>query len=239
MSQTQVPISRELLEALQKLSSLLESDDSLNSTLNTIVELAVGTLPGCDSAAVTLIMNGGPGTAAASDEHALEIDKIQYETGEGPCVQATRTGEFLQIKAVSEETRWPEFCKRAAQKGFGSNLSFPLKSNGSAGALNVYANTEHAFGDLEIALGQIYADQASIALRNAHTYSAARALANQLNEALESRDLIGQAKGIIMERERVPDDEAFAMLVTISQNSNIKLRDVAKRLVSDARGAPA
>ncbi len=228
-----ISLSPELLDALHKLSSLLEGEDALTTTLNTIVELAVGTLPGCDSCGVTLRAEGKLGTAAASDEYTLEIDRIQYETDEGPCVEALRTGEFREITAISAETRWPDFCRGAAEKGFGSNLSFPLKSDGWAGALNIYAISEGAFDDEARGLGEIYAAQTTIALRNAQIYDAARALARQLDEALTSRDVIGQAKGILMEREQVNPDEAFGMLVTLSQNANIKLREVAQRVVSD------
>lgn len=230
----EISLSPDLLTAVHKLSSLLEGDDSLGVTLNTIVELAVGTLPGCDSCGVTLRHDGKMLTAAASDEYTLEIDKIQYETDEGPCVEALRTGEFRQIEAISEETKWPDFCSGASVKGFGSNLSFPLKSDGWAGALNVYATSERAFDARSIAIAEIYATQATIALRNAQIYAAARALAGQLDEALLSRDVIGQAKGILMERERTSDDQAFAMLVSISQNENIKLREVAERLVANS-----
>lgn len=230
---SKLEVSPELLEALQRLSSLLESDDPLQKTLDTVAELSVRTLPGCDSAGVTLRSEGNYSTTAATDEFSLKMDRIQYEAGEGPCVEALETAEFRQIQAVSQELRWRDFCRRAQQDGFGSNLSFPLRINGSVGVLNIYAKNERAFDDRTIEIGQIFARQVSIALRNAQMYVAARDLAKQLNEALETRDLIGQAKGILMERESISDEEAFAMLRTISQHANVKLRDIAQRLVEE------
>ncbi len=230
---SKLEISPELLDALQKLSSLLESEDALEKTLQSVVDLSTGTLPGCDAAGVTLRIDGKKTTAAASDEYTLEIDKIQYDLDEGPCLAALEESEFKKIDAVSEESRWPEFCRRAAEKGFRSSLSFPLKSNGTVGALNIYATEERAFGEDDIGVAKIFARQASIALANAQTYVAARRLSDQLNEALKSRDMIGQAKGILMEREGVSDEEAFEMLKTISQNSNVKLRDIAQRLIEE------
>ncbi|HEY7874874.1 MAG TPA: GAF and ANTAR domain-containing protein [Actinomycetota bacterium] len=112
-------------------------------------------------------------------------------------------------------------------------VSHPLHINGSVGALNLYSTEEHGFDEASRAIGEIFARQATIALRNASTYLAARMLAEQLNEALESRDLIGRAKGILMEREGVTDDEAFHMLRVISQNTNVKLRDIAQRVVEE------
>lgn len=226
-------ISPALLDALQKLSSLLESHDALDETLNTVVGLSVAALPGCDSAGVTIRVKGKHTTAAASDEYALEIDKIQYDSNEGPCVYALENSEFQHIDAVSEETRWPEFCSRAAEKGFRSSLSFPLNQNGTAGALNIYSKTERAFDQVAIKMAEIFAKQATVALQNAQTYSAARNVAENLNEALKSRDKIGQAKGILMEREGVSDDEAFEMLKMISQKSNVKLRDIAQLLAEE------
>ncbi|MGH3119308.1 MAG: ANTAR domain-containing protein [Gaiellales bacterium] len=230
---SKLEISTELLDSLQRLSSLLESEDALEESLSTVVNLSVVALPGCDAAGVTLRAEGRDTTAAASDEYTLEIDKIQYDSGEGPCVTAITEAKVQQIKAISQETRWPEFCRRAAERGVKSTLSFPLRSNGTVGALNLYAKTERAFTETSVEVGHIFANQATIALLNAHTYVAARQVAEQLNEALKTRDMIGQAKGILMEREGVSDDEAFDMLKTISQNSNVKLRDIARRLIDE------
>lgn len=234
---SKLEISTELLDALQRLSSLLESEDALEKSLSTVVDLSVVALPGCDSAAVTLRADGKDSTAAASDEYTLEIDKIQYDEGQGPCVSAITEEKVQQIVAISEETRWPEFCRRAAERGIGSTLSFPLKSNGTVGALNLYAKTERAFTDASLEVGHIFAKQATIALLNAHTYVAAHHVAEQLNEALKTRDMIGQAKGILMEREGISDEAAFDMLKTISQNSNVKLRDIARRLIDERAGS--
>ena len=230
---SKLEITTEMLAALQELSSLLESDDVLGTTLKSVADLSVGALPGCDSAGVTLRVDGRHTTAAASDDYAWEIDQIQYDTEEGPCLTALKESKFHHITSVSEETRWPEFSRRAAEKSLRSSLSFPLKIEGTMGALNIYAKADDAFDEAAIGLGGIFATHANIALRNARTYAAARAVSDQLNEALKSRDMIGQAKGILMERENVSDEEAFAMLRTISQNANVKLRDVAQRLIEE------
>ncbi|MDQ3877095.1 MAG: GAF and ANTAR domain-containing protein [Actinomycetota bacterium] len=226
-------ISPEILDALQTLSSLLESEDAFERTLDTIVDLSCSTLPGCDAAGITVRIDGKDTTAASSDSYTLEIDKIQYDSGQGPCVEALETGAPQFIDAISDEIRWPEFRERAASQGLRSSASFPLRMNGSVGALNLYAREEHAFDEASRRIAEIFARQSSIALENAHIYAAARRLGDQLNEALQTRDLIGQAKGILMEREGISDPEAFEMLRTISQNSNVKLRDIAHRLVED------
>lgn len=99
--------------------------------------------------------------------------------------------------------------------------------------MNIYARAERAFDDTAIGVAEVFARQAKVALHNAQIYTAARRLADQLNEALQSRDMIGQAKGILMEREGLTDQEAFDMLRTISQNTNVKLRDIAERLIKE------
>ena len=217
------------------MSGLVASEGDLDQTLQTVVDLTVGTLPGCDSAGVTLKKGDGGMTAAGTDAFTLEIDKIQYSSGEGPCLQAMNDQEKVEIEAVSQESRWPEFTRRAQEAGFRSSLSFPLQANGSVGALNIYSKTERAFDDESRMLGDIYAKQASIALKNAITYSAAKQLTAQLEEAVASRDLIGQAKGILMERESMTDEEAFQMMVAASQAANIKVKEIALRLVEEKR----
>lgn len=230
---SQVEISPEILETLQRLSTLLEPDPSLQNTLQSVAELSVAAVGGCESAGVTLRPEHHHITAAASDDYTLEIDKIQYETGEGPCVAAMEESRFMQIETVAEEKRWPQFCRQAAGKGFKSCLSYPLDNNGTPGTLNIYARTERAFSESDIALGHLVASQASAALDNAQVFQASRHLADELQEALKSRDVIGQAKGILIERESLSDSEAFEMLKTLSQTTNTKLREVAQRLVDE------
>lgn len=229
-------MSPEFLQALQTLSALLESEDALERTLETVVDLSVKVLPGCDAAGITLRVDGRELTAAASDEFTLEIDRIQYELDQGPCLTALESSTVQKVEVVSEDSRWPEFSRHALEEGLHSVLSLPIDSDGMAGALNLYAKTERAFEDEAIeGAGEVFATQAGIAVRNAQTYLAARRVTDQLNEALQTRDMIGQAKGILMEREGISDAEAFEMLKTISQNSNMKLREIADKLIKDKK----
>ena len=230
---SKLEISPEILEALQRVSGHLESDSPVEDTLQTVADLCVSTIPGCDSAGVTVKLDGQNTTAAASDSYTLEIDKIQYDSHQGPCVSALEEQVFIQIDAVSDETRWPEFGERAAQHGFRSSLSYPLLTDETRGALNIYAKTERVFDEVGIGIGELLASQATVALKNARMFHASKHLADELQVALKSRDTIGQAKGILMERERISDSEAFEMLKTLSQSTNVKLRDVAQRLVDE------
>lgn len=232
---SKIEISPAIVEALQRVSGLTQSDSPVETTLQTVADLCVSTIQGCDSAGVTLRVDGRDTTAAASDAYTLEIDNIQYETNQGPCISALEESAFMQIDAVSEETRWPKFCERAAQQGFRSSMSFPLAADESPGALNVYAKAEGVFDDADIGIGELLASQATVAIKNARMFNASRHLADELEEALKSRDTIGQAKGILMERESISDPEAFEMLKTMSQSRNVKLREVAQRLVDESQ----
>lgn len=234
---SKLEISPGMLRALEKLTTLLETDDALDKTFDSIVELSVGVVPGCDAAAVTVRTDAGPRTTSATGDFALEIDQIQYDEDEGPCLEAMASNALQRIKAISAEARWPAFVPRAQAAGFGSNMSFPLAVNGTVGALNIYSRRESMFDESAVEIGKVFVRQARIGLNNAHAYAAARRLTDQLNEALESRDLIGQAKGILMEREGVSDAEAFGMLRKTSQHSNVKLRLVAQEIVADHRSS--
>jgi GAF domain-containing protein len=182
-------------------------------------------------AGVTMMRNGKVTTAACSDPLAREIDEVQYATGQGPCLQAFEDGAVYRIEDIATEERWPEFCAGARDKGLGSSLSMPLIADDkSLGALNLYSRSRGSFDDGR-ELAQLFADQASVAVANADLYSRALALASQLQEALESRDVIGQAKGILMATTKVSADAAFDVLRTASQQRNMKLRAVAEEVV--------
>lgn len=239
MRVSKLEMTPDILDALQSLSTLLEGENPLERTLHTVVDLSVATLPKCDFSSITLRVKDKDTTAAASNNYTREIDQIQYETGQGPCLSALESGEPQRIARIPEETRWPAFCERAEKSGLRSSASFPLPVKGAPGSLNLYSNSDGAFDGPSAAVAEIFGKQAAIALQNASLYSAALKLGDQLNEALKTRDLIGQAKGVLMEREGITDDEAFEMLKTISQNSNVRLRDIAQRLVEERAKAAA
>ena len=217
--------------------SLLAQED-VQHTLQKIVDLAVETLDGCDHAGITFLKGRRFSTPAASNDVPRKVDAIQYETGEGPCLDAIREHEVFHTGDLGHERRWPKFSLRAQREtGVTSMVCFRLFVDGDTlGALNLYSKASDAFDDQAVAVGSVFAAHAAVALSNAlHE--------EQLEEALESRDVIGQAKGIIMAREHVSADEAFDMLRRASQRVNIKLRDIASEIADSAQqpesGPPA
>jgi GAF domain-containing protein len=229
----------EFVEQLVGLSRLEAEDRSLLALLQRVADLAVDQLDGCAMAGVTLVQGDRPTTAVFTEPAAAEIDESQYDTGRGPCVDAYRTGAILRIDDTLVDDRWPEFARAAADRGVRSTLSLPLHAGSkSLGALNMYARQVGAFDDND-QMVSVFVAHAATSLANSHAYWAAQTLSEQLKEALESRAVIEQAKGILMAGTRCDADSAFEQLKRSSQRSNQKLRDIAAGIVQDATGAPA
>ncbi len=226
----------EFVEQLLGLSRLESDDRTLLPLLQRVADLAVDQLDGCDMAGVTLVRGERPTTAVFTEVEAPEIDRAQYETGRGPCVAAYRTGEILRIDDTLTDDRWPEFAASAAAHGVRSTLSLPLLTGDSIlGALNLYSRATSAFDGNE-QIVTVFVAHAATSLANSHDYWAAQMLSEQLQEALESRAVIEQAKGILIAERGCDPDEAFDVLRVRSQRENRKLRDVAGGIVFDAIG---
>ena len=199
--------------------------------MNRIAGLAVTAIPACDTCSVSLVEGHSIITQVATDARAERLDTYQYDNDSGPCLEAIRTDEFYKIASMAEETRWPEFTTRAAEEGLQSSYSVPLRVDGhTVGALNLYSWAA-PFQDSDVEISHAFGHQAAVTLANARAYQQAHDLVENLRVALESRDVIGQAKGIIMERERCTAAEAFETLRSVSQARNVKLRDLAQRVV--------
>jgi GAF domain-containing protein len=226
-------------ESLRKLVSLAGAvlgQDDLRSTFRHVTAIAVDILPDCDGASLTTFEDGRPIVAAADSEWSTRLDELQYEEREGPCLDATRTGNVFRIRDLAAESRWPFYCKRAAELGARSVASLPATSEGKVvGALNVYSRRPDAFDAEQVALGELMAAQAGVAMQVAASFFRHRDLAEQMKAALESRARIEQAKGVLVATRRCTPDEAFEALVQLSQTANRKLRDVAAEVVAGAQ----
>lgn len=227
-------VSDELREGLEDLARLTLDQGSLDDLMNRVAESALHVMPGCDSAGVSLVTKERVTTAAATDEVVVEADQAQYMLGEGPCLQAIRDNNVYLITSMEDEERFPQWTQKAKDAGINSSLSLPLNVNGSTtGALNLYSWHEDGFSEKDQPAGSMLASQAAVALLNGQIYDRAVKVAHQLEDALENRTTIGQAVGILMQRENVTDTAAFGMLKTASQHGNEKLRDVARALVDE------
>lgn len=231
MPDSPVQSSTPLSASLARMAGVLFTEETLDSILDLICALARDTITGSDGVSTSLVRDGKLITAAYSNELMDRLDRLQYELGEGPCVWAVKKGTEMHAPALADDDRWPAFASRAAAEGVTSMLSLPLMvDDESVGALNIYSTSEKSLeGSQDI--GRMFAKQAAVVLANAHAYSNAEKLNDQLQEALKSREIIGEAKGILMEREGCSSEESFAMLRRLSQHSNRKLRDVAQDVI--------
>jgi GAF domain-containing protein len=225
-------------EALRALSRLLLTDETLETTMRLVLDVVVQAVGGHDAASVTLVDERGARTVAATDERAWRLDGVQYATGAGPCLHAVRTGDRVLVdpaEASETASEWPAFYAAAREVGLRCFVAVPLLVDGNAiGALNLFAHTDAATSRWSTDVLTLLAEQASVTLANAQRYAAATTLVRQLTEALESRAVIEQAKGVLMARHRVDADQAFDLLRHGSQQQNRKLRVIAAELVETA-----
>lgn len=227
----------DLTEIMTHLAGLLFSEETLQSALDLTARLSRETLPETAGAGVTLIRGGKKYTAAYTDELVERADALQYKLDEGPCIAAWRDNTIVRIDEMTAERRWPRWTPEAASLGLGSCLSAPLRVRAEAtGAIKVYSKQTGTYETAHERILQMLADQAAVVLANVEGYVEAQQVSEQLKEALRTRDTIGQAKGILMAKEDIDDEAAFAMLRQASQTQNIKLRDIAQAIVETTRG---
>jgi GAF domain-containing protein len=224
------PIPEELAGAFSELSAVLLSRETPESTLRLIAGLITRVLPACDGAGVTLISGRHILTVAQTDQTVELVDQIQRETGQGPCAAAIedRAPGSIVVDDMRAESRWPQYAARVRELGVGSMMALPLRADELLGSLNLYATEPHAFTADDGAVGAVFAAHAAVALANAQTHAADTREIDTLRSALDTRSVISQATGILMERDRISSDEAFQRLRTVSQRLNRKVRDVAE-----------
>jgi GAF domain-containing protein len=207
------------------LAAQLADTPSLEELLERALQLAIDIVPGCDQAGISLLQNRVVQTPASVGDIAERCDKLQERLGDGPCVTALLEAEVIRIDDILTDRRWPEFANGAAKLGVRSMLACRLATQrDKLGALNLYSTEPEAFNEHSEAMAIGYAAHVSLAL------SALDREAN-LRRAMQSREVIGQAMGILMERHRITASQAFDVMVHASQRSNIKLRTIAEELV--------
>jgi transcriptional regulator with GAF, ATPase, and Fis domain len=216
----------QLAEDFGELARSLEEHDDPDVMLAEIVTAAVAMVPGADEGSVSVVTGRrNIGSQAPTGDLPVQVDALQEETQQGPCLDAAYEQLTVRVTDMASESRWPEFARRASQTGAASMLSLQLYVEGdNLGALNLYSRTPNAFDDESEQVGLLFASHAAVA------YAGVRKEA-QLANAVVSRDLIGQAKGILMERYKISGERAFLVLARVSRDSNRKLHDIATELV--------
>jgi GAF domain-containing protein len=222
-------------EAFEELGRISLSEHTMESVLQRVAELASSVVPAAAEVSVSLVTEGDARTVACTGDLALQLDESQYEKGYGPCLHAAVGGQTMIIQDARTELRWPDYAKSAVEHGSLSSMSVPIPVQKQVvAALNIYGHDAHSFGAANVELGETFAGYAAVAIANMHLYEGMKQTADQLTSAMKSRAVIDQAKGILMGERRITAEEAFNLLVELSQNSNRKLRDVAQALVARA-----
>ena len=220
---------RAVVTAIEYFQSVL----ALREALLRLTEVVVEALPGASHAGIMMQVDGELQTSIFTHPSVPEIDRAQYRTGEGPCLDAIRTGEVYTIESTRVPGRWQAFRDSSARHGVLSTVSLPLHSDiGTIGALNVYSHRENAF-DGDVVLAESLAQFASMVLRNASTYWDSDSLDETVADAVDARDEREMAKGLVMGRDRCSADVAQASLVAMARSEALTLRALCKKLLAD------
>ncbi len=204
----------------------LEQQPDPGGTLSEVVRAAVELVPGCDEASISVVIGHQKTfSQAASGDLPQAVDELQESLGEGPCLDAAYEQESVRVPDMASETRWPKFTAAALAAGAAGMLSLQLYvEDDNLGALNLYSRTAWAFDDESEHVGLMLAAHAAVAFAAAQKQV-------KLTRTVATRQLIGMAQGILMERHKLTSDQAFELLIRVSQHGNVKLREVADRLV--------
>jgi GAF domain-containing protein len=217
------------------MGAVVLSAETIDSTIELVTTLATETIPATAGAGVTLVDSDGKRSVAASDPLVERADALQYQYDSGPCLTAWRDQVTVRVDDTDGETRWPQWTAAVAELELRAILSVPLVTNGTAiGAIKVYSGQPTAYNARTEHVLELFARQAAILLGNTQALADARRLSTQLTQALNNRDMIGQAKGVLIAQGAASDQAAFAMLAAASQRSNTKLAEVARRVVASA-----
>lgn len=222
----------DIADALARAAREINSPPDLGRTLDAIVETAARSLDGIDHVGVSIVYRDGKvETQAGTDQLVWEVDQLQYDLNEGPCLWAITDEPVVLVNQLRHEQRWPRYVPRALEHGITAQLGLRLYSDEETlGGLNLYStSTDTIDADVEHA-AELFAVHAALALGHARQEE-------HLNIALQTRKVIGQAIGIVMERFHLDEDRAFRYLLRVSQHSNTKLRDVAQELVDQRNHA--
>lgn len=200
---------------------------SLPDTLQTIVDVARTSIPAFDAVGISTVDSRGKVlTRARTGDLVDTLDDIQYDLGEGPCVDTLRGADVVTAPHIRHDQRWPRYVPQAVDVGLRSQLAVRLfvDDQGTVGGLNLYSTVSDEVDAESQSQAELFATHAAIALGNARNHE-------ELSQALTSRQVIGQATGILMERYAIDEDAAFAFLVRASSTSNTKLRTIAQEIV--------
>ena len=220
-------------QLLVSVGRTVSDEDDLLTLLQRVVEIAHDAIDGADSTSLTIDLGGRTYTAVHTDDRTLRVDSEQYDAGDGPCLEVSRTGTVVLVNADDPEDRWPRFTAAAREEEILSFLAAPLiTGEQSLGSFNLYGRARSAFDTLDAEILELLTTTVSRTLGDFARFKSARDVADSIQRALQTRAPIEQAKGILMALHGVDADEAFDLLRRESQATNTRLHTVATELVT-------
>lgn len=217
----------DLATRMGEFARALHDEDDESLMLDEVIRAAVELVPGASHGAISRVIS----RTKVIPEHftgplPVQIEAVQTELGQGPCLDSIYEQATVRLSDTATDQQWPAFSRRALALGVRSMLAIQLYVDGdNLGALNLFATEPNAFDDESEHIGLLFAAHAAVALAGSQRTTS-------LQQAVASRDVIGQAKGILMERHRLTADQAFRVLARVSQHENRKLRTVAEELIT-------
>lgn len=222
------------IEKLSRVTKLLKTQRTLPAKLEAVVAIVKRTVPNCDAAGIVLLVEGEPTSVAVTDRLTVEIDLVQYDIGEGPCLAALADGQVVRIDILEQDSRFTRFAPGALDRGLHSVLSTPLVANGtSVGALNMYSVSANAFDDRTLATVEPFAGYAAEAISTSPLYAYSLEMVEGLVEDLESRAVIEQAKGVLMATEAQTTGAALGRLRELALESGESMQTVAQWIINE------
>jgi GAF domain-containing protein len=228
-----MPLTDELAAVFARMSGLLLSAETVETSLSLLSSLAFETVPGSCGAGVSVIEGRRRVSSGSTDDRVRHADALQYELDEGPCLAATVSRELVVVEDVQQDHRWPRWADAVRPLGLRAAMSAPLVAGDTTvGAIKVYADLPGAFDVRSSQLLTLFAAQAAFLVANVQSYDRAQRLSEAMRQAMRDRDVVGMAKGVLMEHHATDEDGAVRMLAASSRDKGTTLADAARAVVA-------
>jgi len=221
-----------LATSLYRIAGLLVTDRSLANGLQHAADLAVRTIEECDACTISMIVEGTPRTTAATDRAVIQLDLVQYQYDDGPCLDAARHGEIIAVEFWPIDQRYPYLASAAHVAEFSAVVSVPVRLPGATASINLYSRAPLGFTQDPRRVGQVVAAQVAIALRRSELLGAATRLADELQQEGDRRTAVTQAQGTLVELYECTLEQARALLEHASEEEVRSLGEVADTVLS-------
>jgi len=230
-----LPLADELSGVFARMSGLLLSEDTVERALSLLSALAQETVTGSSGAGVSLIDERNRRSSGSTDDRVRQADDLQYQLGEGPCLTAAKTRELIRMDDLADDQRWPTWAAAVAGLGLRAAMSAPLVAgNGSLGAIKLYAEQPRTFDAHSERVLTLFSAQAAILVANMQTAERARRLSAGMRTAIQGRDAVSMAKGVLMGRHAIDEDTAFSMLLARCEHDDIPLAEAARKTIGSS-----